>query len=289
MDLKGEQRIAAPREDVWAALNDPEVLKRCIPGCQSLERTSASTMEAIAVIKVGPITARFAGAITLSDLDPPKGYRIEGEGQGGAAGFAKGGAVVQLESEGDQTVLRYAVSAQVGGKLAQLGGRLIEATARQMSAVFFKRFADEVTGDALHPSAPGAASSPARAGRRLQAPMARAASAGARRPTWEAILLIFAALLIAAWSLVIAQGFAGRPDAVAINTLILTALAAVVGFLAGRRTSVDAAAGGAVLMVDSALAGDLITLWNARREQAGPFGPDEIATSSPQPLRGSRG
>lgn len=144
MQMTGEQRIPAPRETVWKALNDPKVLEACIPGCQELIKTSDTHMSATAVIKVGPVTAKFQGAVTLSDLDPPNGYRITGEGQGGVAGFAKGGAVVRLEADGDGTILHYDVSADVGGKLSQLGGRLIDATAKKLSAAFFKRFAEEI-------------------------------------------------------------------------------------------------------------------------------------------------
>lgn len=144
MDMTGQQRIPASREIVWKALNDPAVLQTCIPGCQELLKTSDTQMTATALIKVGPVTAKFQGAVTLSDLDPPNGYRITGEGQGGVAGFAKGSAVVRLEQDGDDTILHYTVNADVGGKLAQLGGRLIDATAKQMSGLFFKRFAEEI-------------------------------------------------------------------------------------------------------------------------------------------------
>ena len=144
MDMTGQQRIPASREVVWKALNDPAVLQACIPGCQELIKTSDANMTATALIRVGPVTAKFQGAVTLSDLDPPNGYRIAGEGQGGVAGFAKGSAIVRLEQDGDATILHYEVSAQVGGKLSQLGGRLIDATAKQMSSLFFKRFAEEI-------------------------------------------------------------------------------------------------------------------------------------------------
>jgi len=144
MDMTGQQRIPASRDIVWKALNDPAILEACIPGCQELIKTSDTQMTATALIKVGPVTAKFQGAVTLSDLDPPNGYRIAGEGQGGVAGFAKGSAVVRLEQDGDGTILHYDVSAQVGGKLSQLGGRLIDATAKQMSGLFFKRFAEEI-------------------------------------------------------------------------------------------------------------------------------------------------
>lgn len=144
MEMSGEQRIEASRETVWKALNDPDVLKACIPGCQELVKLSDSEMTAVAVIKVGPVSARFQGAVTLSDFDPPNSYRITGEGQGGVAGFAKGSALVRLEPDGEATLLHYDVSAQIGGKLSQLGGRLIDATAKQMSGAFFKRFAQEI-------------------------------------------------------------------------------------------------------------------------------------------------
>jgi hypothetical protein len=153
MDMTGEQRIPASRAIVWKALNDPDVLEACIPGCQELIKSSDTEMSATALVKVGPVTAKFKGAVTLSDLDPPRSYRITGEGQGGVAGFAKGTAAVQLEEDGKDTILHYTVSAQVGGKLSQLGGRLIDATAKQMSSAFFKRFAEEIESQYLDGSA----------------------------------------------------------------------------------------------------------------------------------------
>ncbi|CAH2604953.1 Carbon monoxide dehydrogenase subunit G [Rhodovastum atsumiense] len=145
MDMTGERRIQAPRDRVWLALNDPEVLKASIPGCESLEKTSDNEMKATAAVKIGPISARFNGKVSITDLEPPAGYRIAGEGQGGAAGFAKGGAAVRLAEDGaEATLLRYEVHAQVGGKIAQLGGRLIDATAKQMADTFFTRFAAQV-------------------------------------------------------------------------------------------------------------------------------------------------
>jgi hypothetical protein len=145
MDMTGERRIPAPRERVWQALNDPDVLKASIPGCESLEKLSDQEMKATAAVKVGPISARFTGRVELSEIDPPNGYRISGEGQGGVAGFAKGGATVRLaDAEDGLTLLSYEVKAQVGGKLAQLGARLIDATAKQMADAFFTRFAEQV-------------------------------------------------------------------------------------------------------------------------------------------------
>ena len=144
MDMTGERRIPAPRQTVWEALNNPEVLKASIPGCESLEKLADDQMKATAAIKVGPISARFNGKVQLTDIDPPNSYRISGEGQGGVAGFAKGGANVALAEDGADTLLSYKVNAQVGGKLAQLGGRLIDATAKQMADAFFDRFSKQV-------------------------------------------------------------------------------------------------------------------------------------------------
>jgi carbon monoxide dehydrogenase subunit G len=144
MDMTGEQAIAAPRDAVWAALNDPEVLQACIPGCEELNKRSDTELEAKVRIKVGPVNARFAGQVTLTDLDPPNSYKISGGGKGGAAGFAKGGATVSLEETGDGTLLHYTVHATVGGKLAQIGSRLVDATARKMAEQFFDRFAEHL-------------------------------------------------------------------------------------------------------------------------------------------------
>jgi carbon monoxide dehydrogenase subunit G len=145
MQMNDSRRIPASKQEVWAALNDPEILKQCIPGCQFLDRSSPTEMTATVVFKVGPVKATFGGKVTLSDLVPPDSYRISGEGSGGVAGFAKGGALVRLESDGpDVTVLRYDVDAQIGGKLAQLGARLIDSTARKLAAEFFKSFGEAV-------------------------------------------------------------------------------------------------------------------------------------------------
>lgn len=140
MEMQGERRIPAPRQAVWERLNDPETLKQCIPGCQEIEKTSDTEFTAKVRAKVGPVSANFTGKVTLSDLNPPQGYTISGEGQGGVAGFAKGSAKVALGEEGSDTVLRYGVQAQVGGKLAQIGSRLIDATARKMADDFFGKF-----------------------------------------------------------------------------------------------------------------------------------------------------
>jgi len=147
LEIKGEYSIPASREEVWAALNDPDVLKQCIPGCEEIEKLSDTEMTAAVTAKVGPVKAKFKGKVTLSDLDPPNGYTISGEGQGGAAGFAKGGAKVVLAADGQGTVLTYDVDATVGGKLAQIGSRLIEGTARKMADQFFSAFTELLGGD----------------------------------------------------------------------------------------------------------------------------------------------
>ena len=146
MEIKGEYRIAAPREKVFAALNDQAVLQACIPGCESLEKTSDTEMKAKVRMRIGPVSASFSGKVTLSDIDPPNGYRISGEGQGGAAGFAKGGAVVTLREDAGDTLLNYNVDAQVGGKIAQVGARLIDGTAKKLADEFFGKFATMVGG-----------------------------------------------------------------------------------------------------------------------------------------------
>ena len=144
MEMTGERRIPASREAVWERLNDAETLKACIPGCEFVERVSDTELTAKVVARVGPVKASFSGKVTMSDLDPPNGYTISGEGTGGVAGFAKGGAKVTLEEEGGETILRYSVQAQVGGKLAQIGSRLVDGTARKLADEFFTRFAGAV-------------------------------------------------------------------------------------------------------------------------------------------------
>lgn len=144
MKMSGSRQIAAPQSEVWAKLNDIDVLKRCIPGCESLERTAENDLKSTVAVKIGPMSVRFSGAVTLSELDPPTSYRISGKGQGGAAGFASGGANVKLEPKDGGTLLTYDVDATVGGKIAQLGARLIDASAAQLANQFFDRFAAEM-------------------------------------------------------------------------------------------------------------------------------------------------
>jgi hypothetical protein len=179
MDMTGQYRIPAPREQVWAALNDPATLKASLPGCESLEKTSEREFAAVVVAKVGPVKAKFNGNVTLSNLNPPESYTISGEGKGGAAGFAKGGADVMLIEEGEVTVLTYTAKADVGGKLAQLGSRLIDGTAKKMADEFFDNFSKQVAGPApvAAPAAAPEAARPAPAESLLQNKFVWAAAA----------------------------------------------------------------------------------------------------------------
>ncbi len=197
MDMTGEYRIAAPRQKVWEALNDPDILKQCIPGCETIEKLSPTEMTATVRAKVGPVSARFGGKVTLSDLDPPNGYRISGEGTGGPAGFAKGGATVKLVDDGGATKLTYAVEANVGGKLAQIGSRLIDATARQMAENFFAKFAETVGGPA--PAAAVAAPAPGVAAPAPSAapkPAAQAPSGRMSPVIWVTVLAVVVLALL---------------------------------------------------------------------------------------------
>jgi uncharacterized protein len=148
LTMTGEVDLPSRQELVWAKLNDPDVLKACIPGCESLEKTSDTSFQAVAKIKIGPVSATFRGKVELSDIDPPNGYTIAGEGQGGIAGFAKGAAKVHLSPQGEMTRMTYEVEAQVGGKIAQLGARLIDGVAKRMADQFFERFAAAVAAAA---------------------------------------------------------------------------------------------------------------------------------------------
>ena len=148
MDLTGEYRINAPREKVWDALNDPEILKQCIDGCEELNKDSDTQFSAKVTMKIGPVKAKFTGKVTLSDINPPEGYTISGEGQGGVAGFAKGGAEVKLTEDGSETVLTYSAKAEVGGKLASVGSRLVEGVAKKTADDFFGKFSAIVGDDA---------------------------------------------------------------------------------------------------------------------------------------------
>jgi hypothetical protein len=140
MEMTGEQLVPLPQDATWKALNDPAVLKDCIPGCESIERTGDNAYDVVLTAKVGPVSAKFKGKMTVTDADPPRQYTLAFEGQGGVAGFAKGEATVKLTPEGDSTRLAYAAKASVGGKLAQVGARLIDGVAKQLAGKFFETF-----------------------------------------------------------------------------------------------------------------------------------------------------
>ncbi len=193
MDLSGEYRIPAPRERVWAALNDPDVLRACIPGCRSLDKVSDTEFASTVAAKVGPVSATFRGSVVLSDLDPPRGYTISGQGQGGAAGFARMSAKVTLDDDQGETLLRYEARADVGGKLASVGSRLVQGVAKKNADDFFSAFARTLGGGAeaaaapapegVTPAAPGAAPAmPAAIGARAAPSPSEGVSAGALSP-----------------------------------------------------------------------------------------------------------
>ncbi len=194
MQMTGEYRIAAPRETVWTALKDPAVLKQCIPGCEELEKTSDTEFSAKVKAKVGPVSAKFAGSVTLSDLKPPESYKISGEGKGGAAGFAKGRATVTLAEDGGATLLGYEVNGQVGGKLAQVGTRLIDGTAKKMADDFFGKFGELVGGPTEAAAEAPAEISPA-------GPGDADVGAGAKLGVWVAGLILAVLLLLAIFGL----------------------------------------------------------------------------------------
>ena len=196
MDMSGEYTIPAPREKVWEALNDPEVLKQCIDGCQSLEKTSDTEFQAKVTAKVGPVKATFNGKVNLSDIDPPNGYTISGEGQGGVAGFAKGGAQVRLSGEGNETVLNYEANAEVGGKLASVGSRLVLGVAKKTADDFFSKFTDIVGGggEAAEASAEADAAVPEPASAPVEQP-----KAGVSPAVWVVGAIVVIA--VAAWLL----------------------------------------------------------------------------------------
>lgn len=228
MKMTGEQRIAAPRERVWAALNDPEVLRQCIPGCQSLVKEADDKLRATVEIRIGPIGAKFDGAVTLSDLNPPESYTITGQGQGGTVGSAKGGAKVRLAAAGNETVLSYEVDAEVGGRLAQLGGPIIDATAKQLAGKFFQKFGDVVGGvpaaaTAQEPTK-AAAGQPTIAAPTYAAPPARGGS------PWGWIAVVVLALLTGFY-----LGISHIGEAWLILVIVLVIVATTAGYEAGKR------------------------------------------------------
>lgn len=229
MQMTGEQRIAAPRQKVWEALNDPAVLAQCIPGCQSLEKDGDDRFIAVAEVKIGPIGARFRGNVQLSDLNPPNGYTITGSGNGGIAGSAKGGAKVRLSDAGDgQTLVSYDVEAEVGGRMAQLGGPIIDATAKNLAGKFFAKFGEVVSGAA---PARGEAA-PAAVAPVATAPVVipQAGAPVGRANVWSWIVVLVLALIT---GFALGQLNVAGPGLLMVAVLLVVAVAA--GFEAGRR------------------------------------------------------
>jgi len=227
MQITGTHRIEAARALVWKALNDPDVLRRCIPGCQSLEKESDERLRATVEIKIGPIGARFVGAVMLSELDPPNGYTLTGEGQAGTVGFAKGGAKVRLADDNGGTLLSYDVDTQVGGRLAQLGGAIIDATAKQLAGKFFRQFGDIVGAT---PDQPGIA-----------------ATKAAPRGLPVAWMIALVAALLAGFLIGRGQGAAAGSDWVGVSFGLILVIVAAAGFECGRRAAAP------VVVLDSAL------------------------------------
>jgi carbon monoxide dehydrogenase subunit G len=186
MDLAGERLIPADLQRTWDALNDPDTLKACIAGCETLERTGDHSFRSVMAVKVGPVSARFNGKLDLTDVQPPRAYTMSFEGQGGAAGFGRGTSRVTLEPEGDSTRLRYTASAQVGGKMAQIGSRLVDAAARKMTEDFFTAFEERLRSTA--PAGTAVVEAVVEA--------APAAAAGAARTVWWIVAgIVIAAVL----------------------------------------------------------------------------------------------
>lgn len=224
MRMTGEQQVGANRQKVWQALNDPDVLGRCIPGCQSVEKHGADRFDVLAEVKIGPIGARFKGAVAMTEIDPPNGCTISGQGQGGIAGSARGTARVSLSDAAGGTRIAYEVDAEVGGRLAQLGGPIIEATARQMADRFFANFAREVMGEPQAMAEAAGAASP------VTAPTVMASPVTAGGFPWTTLIVVLAALVC---GFLLGRAAIAPPWVLAVACLVVLALAA--GFEAGRR------------------------------------------------------
>src|SRR3990167_89652 len=241
MRMTSEQRIAAPRQRVWEALNDPEILRASVPGCQTIDKESDLDFTGTVEVKVGPIGARFKGIVSLEDIDPGNSYTLVIEGSGGIAGSAKGSAKVRLSEDAGNTIIHYDVEAQVGGRMAQLGGPVIDATAKQLAGVFFGRFGDIVSGVAK-PAAPARAKIAAAAGAPAMASSA-AAPAGGFPIAW-----ILATVVAALSGFLVGHGQGGVGSewaGLAIGMLLIVVAGAA--FEYGRRAAAP------VIMLDNAL------------------------------------
>jgi carbon monoxide dehydrogenase subunit G len=238
MKMTGEERIGAPRSKVWEALNDPEILRQCIPGCQSLVKEGADKLRAVVEVKLGPIGARFNGSVTLSDINAPQSYTLTGEGNGGTVGSAKTSIKVRLAEDGAATVLSYEVDAQVGGRLAQLGGPLIDATAKRFASQFFKKFGEVVGGVAEAAPTARANATSSVAATAAHAP-ASFASAAAPASVGFPIAWILALVVAALVGFLIGRGQNGAngSDWMGLAIGLLVVIVAAAGFEFGRRTA----------------------------------------------------
>ncbi len=247
MNMAGEQRIAVSCQRAWEALNDPEVLRASIPGCQSLEKESDDRFTAIVEVKVGPIGARFKGAVSLTELNPPNGYTLILEGSGGIAGSVKGSAKVRLSEDAGGTLISYNVDAQVGGRMAQLGGPIIDATAKQLAGKFFSRFGEIVGG--AKPTQPVSATADTASITPISAPATLAAPSPSGLPmTW-----ILATVVAALTGFLIGRGQGGvGSDWAGLAIGLLLIVVAGAAFEYGRRAAAP------VVMLDSALLRRLI-------------------------------
>jgi carbon monoxide dehydrogenase subunit G len=249
MKMTGEQRIAARRQRVWEALNDPDILRASIPGCESLEKGADDRYTATVEVKVGPIGARFKGAVSLADLDPPNGYTLILQASGGIAGSAKGSAKVHLSEDAGSTLVRYEVEAEVGGRMAQLGGPIIDATAKQLAGRFFSRFGDSVGGAAKPAEAIGVTPAVPMPSGGAPAALTIPASAPSRLP----IAWILATVVAALAGFLVGRG-PGVPGSnwVGLATGLSLIVVAVAAFEYGRRSA------STVLMLDNAVLRRLI-------------------------------
>jgi carbon monoxide dehydrogenase subunit G len=244
MQMTGQERIAAPRQHVWEALDNPELLKRCIPGCQSLTKEDDGRLRAIAEIKIGPIGARFNATVARQDVNPPHGYTMIIEGQGGTVGFVKSHAKVRLTDEpGGGTLLSYDLEADVGGRLAQLGGAMLDATAKQMAGRFFRQLSANIGA----PGAPVAVAKSTAAAPSTAPSTAFAPAAAARRGSPLTSLLALVVTALVGYLVGAAERGSHQADWMGLSLGLLVVIVAAVGFEFGRRASAP------TLIVDSAL------------------------------------
>jgi carbon monoxide dehydrogenase subunit G len=232
--MASEQRIAASRQRVWEALNDPEVLRSSIPGCNSLDKVSDERFDATVEVKVGPIGARFKGTVSLTNLDPPNQYTLILEGNGGIAGSVKGSADVRLTEDSGGTMITYVVDAQVGGRMAQLGGPIIDATAKQLAGKFFSRFGENVAPSAA-PAA--AAKAPSVAAGTGAAPAIRPAAAPRPGGGFPLVWMLSSVIVALAGFMVGRSEGAATSDWAGLAVGMLVVVVAAAAFEYGRRAA----------------------------------------------------